>query len=368
MHAHRRPSRRTRIASLALGTGMSAAVLCTAIAPAATSQETTQGTAQGTQSALENASSDELIAQLAELSQRVSAKSEELKQAEDVLAQREAALQEAQAQAQEASASAEEAQGAVTAQRGNVDGIAQSRYRGLNYDPSTAVFGSDSPRDAVDRLGYLGALSKDARKELGSVNENFAAANKAATDARQAVNKAREASRIAAVERARLAYEQEELRKEQAVLQSRIDTLTAQQRQALGSHFGAIVNFDPETLAKLASEGAGGAAAHAALTKQGANYVWGATGPDVFDCSGLMVWSYAQTGKSIPRTSQAQLAGGTPVPLDQLQPGDIIGYYPGVTHVGMYIGNGQVVHASTYGVPVQVVGLNSMPVQGAVRY
>ena len=73
-------------------------------------------------------------------------------------------------------------------------------------------------------------------------------------------------------------------------------------------------------------------------------------------------------GKSIPRTSQAQIAGGTPVPLDQLQPGDIVGYYAGITHVGMYIGEGQVVHASTYGVPVAVVPLHSMPVQGAVRY
>ena len=56
------------------------------------------------------------------------------------------------------------------------------------------------------------------------------------------------------------------------------------------------------------------------------------------------------------------------MPLDQLQPGDIVGYYPGVTHVGMYIGDGQIVHASTYGVPVAVVPLNSMPVEGAVRY
>ena len=81
-----------------------------------------------------------------------------------------------------------------------------------------------------------------------------------------------------------------------------------------------------------------------------------------------MYWSYAQNGKTIPRTSQAQLAGGTPVSLSELRPGDIIGYYPGITHVGMYIGDGQVVHASDYGIPVQVVPLNSMPVQGAVRY
>ena len=109
-------------------------------------------------------------------------------------------------------------------------------------------------------------------------------------------------------------------------------------------------------------------AASAALSKLGAPYGWGAAGPDQFDCSGLMFWAYQQIGKSIPRTSQAQIAGGTSVPLEDLQPGDIVGYYPGVTHVGMYIGNGQVVHASTYGVPVQVVPLKSMPITGTARY
>ena len=106
----------------------------------------------------------------------------------------------------------------------------------------------------------------------------------------------------------------------------------------------------------------------AAMAQLGKPYGWGAAGPDAFDCSGLMMWAYAQNGISIPRTSQAQLAGGTPVSLDALQPGDIIGYYPGVTHVGMYIGDGMVVHSSDYGIPIQVVPLNSMPVQGAVRY
>ena len=96
--------------------------------------------------------------------------------------------------------------------------------------------------------------------------------------------------------------------------------------------------------------------------------MYGAAGPNAFDCSGFTSWVYSQAGISIPRTSQAQLAGGTPVPLSQLEPGDIIGYYPGVTHVGMYIGNGQVVHASTYGVPVQVVPLKSMPITGTARY
>ena len=106
----------------------------------------------------------------------------------------------------------------------------------------------------------------------------------------------------------------------------------------------------------------------AAMSKLGSPYSWGATGPSAFDCSGLMFWAYQQEGKSIPRTSSAQIAGGQSVSVNDLQPGDIVGYYPGVTHVGMYIGDGKIVHASDYGIPVQVVPVDSMPIQGAARY
>lgn len=105
----------------------------------------------------------------------------------------------------------------------------------------------------------------------------------------------------------------------------------------------------------------------AAMSRIGAPYVWGATGPDSFDCSGLVQWSYAQVGKSLPRVSDAQIWGGTPVSLEELQPGDVVGYSGG-GHVGIYIGNGQVVHAPTSGQTVTVIGLHDMPVVGASRY
>lgn len=104
-----------------------------------------------------------------------------------------------------------------------------------------------------------------------------------------------------------------------------------------------------------------------ALSKQGSPYVWGATGPDAFDCSGLTSWAYGQVGKSIPRTSSAQSASGTPVPLGALQPGDIVSY-AGASHVAIYIGNGNVVHALNEGQPVQVTGLHYMQVNNAVRF
>ncbi len=97
-------------------------------------------------------------------------------------------------------------------------------------------------------------------------------------------------------------------------------------------------------------------------------YVWGATGPDQFDCSGLMVWAYQQVGKSLPRSSQAQAQGGIPVSRDNLQPGDLVIFYDDASHVGMYVGDGNMVHASTFGVPVKVQSIDRFPFHSARRY
>jgi cell wall-associated NlpC family hydrolase len=105
-----------------------------------------------------------------------------------------------------------------------------------------------------------------------------------------------------------------------------------------------------------------------ALTRLGLPYVWGATGPDAFDCSGLVQWSFAQIGVAIPRTSEAQATGGVPVTLDQLQPGDVIVYYSDASHVALYIGNGQIINASTEGVPIMLTDVHSWPIYGAYRY
>ncbi|MHC5908949.1 C40 family peptidase, partial [Streptomyces sp. S6] len=106
------------------------------------------------------------------------------------------------------------------------------------------------------------------------------------------------------------------------------------------------------------------AAARSAL---GRPYVWGATGPSGFDCSGLMQWSYGQAGVSLPRTSQAQAHAGRRVPLSQAQPGDIVTYRSDASHVGMYVGNGQVIHAPYPGAPVRYDPVGMMPVSSVTR-
>ena len=120
------------------------------------------------------------------------------------------------------------------------------------------------------------------------------------------------------------------------------------------------------------SPGGGGSeraqqAVNYALAQVGKGYVMGTTGPSTFDCSGLMYAGYKQVGISLPRTSQAQFSAGTSVSKGDLQPGDLVFYYGGITHVGMYIGNGQIVHAANPRSGVVTASVNSMPYQGARR-
>ena len=106
-----------------------------------------------------------------------------------------------------------------------------------------------------------------------------------------------------------------------------------------------------------------------ALAQVGKPYVWGGTGPTDYDCVGLMMASWGKAGVSLPRTAAAQYAAGTPVSTSDLQPGDLVFFYPGITHVGMYIGDGKFIHASSprTGIKVSVLAQQSS-YQGARRF
>ncbi|MFD1813116.1 C40 family peptidase [Rhodococcus gannanensis] len=105
----------------------------------------------------------------------------------------------------------------------------------------------------------------------------------------------------------------------------------------------------------------------AALSKLGSPYVWGATGPNSFDCSGLVQWAYRQVGVSVPRTTYDQVRSGTSVARDGLLPGDVV-LFAGAEHVGLYAGDGMIVHAPTAGQPVKKSPVDSMPFFAARRY
>lgn len=104
-----------------------------------------------------------------------------------------------------------------------------------------------------------------------------------------------------------------------------------------------------------------------ALDQLGKPYRWGATGPSAFDCSGLISYAYSKAGKDVPRTSRAQASVGTEVSKSNLKPGDLVFFYSPVSHVGIYTGNGKIVHASTSGEPVKVSDMDDMPFNSARR-
>ncbi|WP_308283255.1 C40 family peptidase [Pseudonocardia nigra] len=104
-----------------------------------------------------------------------------------------------------------------------------------------------------------------------------------------------------------------------------------------------------------------------ALSKLGAPYRWGAEGPNAFDCSGLIQWAFKNAGISLPRTSRAQAGVGTPVAKSDLRPGDLVFFYQPVSHAGIYIGDGKIVHASNRKDPVKISEVDRMPFNSARR-
>ena len=116
-----------------------------------------------------------------------------------------------------------------------------------------------------------------------------------------------------------------------------------------------------------ASSSTGGSAASIALGQLGTPYVWGGGAPGGFDCSGLIAWAYAQVGVSLPHHAASQYAMGTPVPMDALEPGDIVSFH-GSGHAGIYNGGGQYVLAPQTGDVVKVSSLaDRSDIDGAVR-
>ncbi|MBD0860058.1 C40 family peptidase [Gordonia sp. zg691] len=245
-----------------------------------------------------------------------------------------------------------------------VDAIVRASYQGARVSGLYAVMVSDSPQALLDQMSGLDMISRQAASDLSAIKKVRARTAVAKKDADQTAVAASEAVSRAERVRGDLQTKQADLQLQAIQIRAIYESMTGKQLAALR---GPTFDFDP----RLVPRGTAPAliAVQAALTKIGAPYVWGATGPQSFDCSGLMVWAFARAGKTLPRSSQAQLAGGQPVERKDLKPGDLIIYYPDAHHVGMYVGEGYVIHASTFGVPVKVVPLDEAgPYNSARRF
>jgi len=293
---------------------------------------------------------------------------------------------------------AEQADQAAASYQAKVDAFANASFRGARLDGMSVMLTAGSAEDFLDQVTSLDRVAADTHQTL---DEAIAArdtaaqaktqADAAAAAAAQAKAEADAAQASAQQATADVTTRKTELDAEAARYQAIYDSLSEQERQAAAAAEEqantaantAAAAADPvdaapqaasrsenrtDTTTTTSSAGqsssepapsapAGSSAAAvavaAALSKEGAPYVYGAAGPNAFDCSGLTSWAWAQAGVTIPRTSSGQ--GSLPsVPLSQLQPGDLVTYYSPVSHVAMYIGNGQVIHASTESRPVYI--------------
>ncbi|MBJ7398987.1 MAG: C40 family peptidase [Mycolicibacterium sp.] len=270
--------------------------------------------------------------------------------------------------------------------QGAVDKLAASVYMGGRTDGLNAILTAASPQGLIDTMAVQRVMGTEMAAQMQSFRSlNEEAVRIEAASAASAAAAAVAADEAAAV-RADLQRKQSQLQIQIAVVKSRYQTLTPGQRAALAEpaplppaflaapapEAAPAPDSDISALAALpvpnAGSDEGSTAVQAALTRLGSPYSWGAGGPGAFDCSGLVMWSFQQAGIYLPHSSQALANGGQSVSMDQMQPGDVITYYSDASHVGMYVGDGMMVHASTYGIPVAVVPVNNAPIYNVRRY
>ena len=241
------------------------------------------------------------------------------------------------------------------------------QYQGESLSAVGQVFVSEEPRAFLDQLATMASYSQ-LQSQLFTSYSREAEALDIRRDATE-----RRLAEIAEIEQ-RLADEKATVDENLAEAKELLGRLQAEQRAELEERQErqerqAVSRSAPAPAATVdvPASGRAGAAVQYALAQVGDAYVYGAAGPDAYDCSGLTMAAWGAAGVGLPHSSSAQYGSGPHVAASELQPGDLVFYYQPISHVGMYIGNGQIVHAANPSTDVQVTGLYSMPYSGAVR-
>ncbi|WP_432135595.1 MULTISPECIES: NlpC/P60 family protein [unclassified Streptomyces] len=251
-------------------------------------------------------------------------------------------------------------QARINEMRDKLGSLAGAQYRAGGLDPSLALLFSDDPDDYLAKAAALDRITVHQAGELRELQD-------AMRDLAQ--ERAEATDRLSELEKSRKAVASHKRTVERKLARARqlLNALSSTERAAYdrASRSGRVDL--PDLGGGAPASGRAAAAVAAARSALGRPYVWGANGPSGFDCSGLMQWSYAQAGVALPRTSQAQAHAGRRVPLSEARPGDIVTYRSDASHVGMYVGNGQVIHAPYPGAPVRYDPVGMMPVSAVTR-
>ncbi|MFJ8633556.1 NlpC/P60 family protein [Streptomyces sp. NPDC093568] len=240
---------------------------------------------------------------------------------------------------------------------------AAAQYRTGSIDSSVQLFLSSDPDDYLDKASTMDQLSAQQVDQLKKVQDKQ---RELAQQRAEAADKLKDLSST----RTELGKKKKEVQAKLAEAQKLLNSLTAAEKAALAAQEerASRSSADRVDLGNTGSaSGRAMAAFQAAQSQLGKPYVYGATGTASYDCSGLTSWAYAQAGVSIPRTSQAQASAGTHLSMSELKVGDLVIFYGDLHHVGLYAGNGQIIHAPRSGTVVRYESINNMPFQFGVR-
>ncbi|MFG2650019.1 NlpC/P60 family protein [Streptomyces sp. NPDC048436] len=250
----------------------------------------------------------------------------------------------------------------LNSSRDALGSIAAAQYRSGGIDPALQVALSSDPDQFLERATLADRAGSRQATAVSGVRKQLREVDQLRTEADGTL--------------ARLKSRQAELEKHKKTVNGKLGAakrllsrLTADQRAELagaGDQGRASRDAGAGVLAKAPNSRAAAAVSYA-YKALGRPYVWGATGPNAFDCSGLTRAAYRSAGVSLPRTTYAQIAAGERVPRSQLRPGDLVFFYQGISHVGLYVGNGQMIHAPNPSAPVRLAPISQMPFAGATR-
>lgn len=237
--------------------------------------------------------------------------------------------------------------------RGQVDQLTDASFEGARLNQLSALLTGTSARDFLNRATDLEYIASDSADTMNKFQSAVDAAKAAQARAERDKQTAQDAANAANALLNQLNTQNQQLTAEMSKVNAALNQLTSSQRQTLNTDTGPAGSF-------IAPPGIAGAAMQIALAQRGKPYELGGAGPNVFDCSGLVLWSYAQAGMpGLPHSSAAQSRLGVPVSRADLQPGDLVFFDNPVGHVGIYVGNGMMVNAPTTGQVVKVEPLFS---------
>ncbi|AGK76678.1 NlpC/P60 family protein [Streptomyces microflavus] len=244
--------------------------------------------------------------------------------------------------------------------RGELGSIATAQYRSGGIDPSVALFLASDPDSFLDQASALDQLTVKQTESLQKIQ------SKQRTLAQQRQEAQDKLGDLADVRKA-LGENKKKYQGKLADAQRLLNSLTQAERAKIQQEENRASRASSERV-ELGNEAPasnrGAAALSAAATQLGKPYVSGGSGPNSYDCSGLTQWAFAQAGVNISRTTYTQQNDGVKIGRSQLKPGDLV-FFNGLSHVGFYAGNNQILHAPK---PGTVVRYESMDYMGTFQF